>query len=126
MKILSMPKGQVTNPEIISGDTINYSCDPTLTAVGGYMHFTYPNQPSIYSIDMTNYNKISVTIKNSTSNSRMYWYVDGVEQGYVSTPTSNTFVTDLLDISSFTGLHTLKLSDNAVSSIDISNMVLTN
>lgn len=119
-------KAKINPAIIISGDTINYPCDNSLAAYNGNMRFTYPNQPNIYNVDMTDYNKISVTVKNSTGNSRMYWYVDGVEKGYVNTPSSDTFVTELLDISSYTGIHTIKFSDNAVSSIDISSMVLTN
>ena len=127
MKILSMPAGAASNPAIIiTGDTINYACDATLAANAGYMRFSYPNNPNIYNIDMTGYDKISFTFKNGTSGGGLYVKIDGTNAGNIQSPNANTLYTGLINVSSYTGIHTVQLENSASSAIDISSMVLTN
>ena len=114
------------NPIIISGSTINYNHDSTLVlGRTDSMYFEYPNTPFIHDLDMTKFNTLSIVSRNTYGNgSRLYFDISGSPQDYRSYTSAN-WQTFTIDISNMTGLHSIKLTDNADSRIYINSMVMS-
>ena len=117
--------GSQANPIIISFDQINYPCDATLTAGTDYRQFSYPNQPKIYDVDMKKYNTLTIVSRNTYGNgSRIYLQISGgpdIYRGYTNT----NWTTDTIDISNYNGVETIKIMNNANSTIQIRSMVMS-
>ena len=111
------------NPTVIDGTTINYPCDSTLSAGSSYMQFTYPDSPFIYDLDLTDVRSLIITALNTVSDGALVYTISGDTYHLLNFNTSGQ-KTFTIDVSTWTGVHTLKLSNNAVGTIRIYSMIL--